>query len=208
MAVHLQDEQEIDNFKYFWHRYGRWLFALLVIVALGYLGWVLYQSNLRDKNAKAADVFETFVSQGEAGNEAGSKKALIELQSHYGKSLAATQATLMMAGSAFDHGKYDEAVKHLKWVADRQSNAYIQTITAQRLATVYLQQRKYDLALKALDIQVDNAFKPILLDTKGDVLQAQQKNKEAVVAYQAALKLLPKEAPQRELLQMKIDALS
>lgn len=208
MAVHLQDEQEIDNFKYFWHRYGRWLFALLVLCALGYLGWVLYQSHLRDDNAKAADVFETFVTQGGAGNEAGSKKALMELQTHYGRSLPATQATLMMAGTAFDEGKYDDAIKHLKWVAERQSSDYIQAITAQRLATVYLQQKKYDLALKALNVNVANEFKPTLLDTKGAVLQAQNKNKEAVAAYQAALKLLPKDAPQRDLLQMEIDALS
>lgn len=208
MAVHLQDEQEIDNFKYFWQRYGRWLFALLVILALVYLGWVLYQSHLRDQNAKAADVFETFITQSKAGNETSSKKILMKLQTDYGHSLPAAQATLMMAGTAFDEGKYDEAAKHLKWVAARQSGDYLQAITAQRLATVYLQQKKYDLALKTLNVSVANAFKPALLDTKGDVLQAQNKNKEAVVAYQAALKLLPEDAPQRELLQMKIDALS
>ena len=51
-------------------------------------------------------------------------------------------------------------------------------------------------------------LKPVLLETRGDVLVAQGKPKEAAAAYAAALKLLPEDVPQRELLQMKADPLS
>ena len=33
MAAHLEEQQELDNFKYFWKTTGRWLFALLMAAA-------------------------------------------------------------------------------------------------------------------------------------------------------------------------------
>lgn len=208
MVVHIQDEQEVANFKYFWQRWGRWIFALLVILSLAYLGYVLYQSHLRSNDEKAAVIFETFVTQAGANNMAESKKALIQLQEKYPETMNTTQATLMMAGSAFDDGKYDEAIRHLQWVKARQHDDLLQTIVAQRLASVYLQQSKYNEALQALDVKVTDAFKPVLLETKGDVLQAQKKNAEAVAIYQQALNLLSKDSVQREIIQLKISSLS
>ena len=208
MVVHIQDEQEVANFKYFWQRWGRWIFAILVILSLAYLGYVLYQSHLRSNNEKAAEVFDTFISQASANNLTESKKALVQLQEKYPDTMNATQATLMMAGSAFDDGKYDEAIRHLQWVKARQHDDLLQTIVAQRLASVYLQQSKYNEALQALDVKVTDEFKPVLLETKGDVLQAQKKNAEAVAAYQQALNLLSKDSVQREIIQMKISSLS
>ncbi|WP_370577842.1 YfgM family protein [Snodgrassella alvi] len=208
MVVHIQDEQEVANFKYFWQRWGRWIFAILVILSLAYLGYVLYQSHLRSNDEKAAVIFETFVTQAAANNMAESKKALIQLQEKYPETMNTTQATLMMAGSAFDDGKYDEAIRHLQWVKARQHDDLLQTIVAQRLASVYLQQSKYNEALQALDVKVTDEFKPVLLETKGDVLQAQKKNAEAVAAYQQALNLLSKDSVQREIIQMKISSLS
>jgi predicted negative regulator of RcsB-dependent stress response len=204
MVVHIQDEQEVANFKFFWQRWGRWIFSLLIVLALTYLCYVLYQGHVRSNNEKAADIFETFVTQANAKNLEGSKKVLLQLQKDYPDTMNATQATLMMAGTVFDAGKYDEAIQHLLWVKSRQNSDLLQTIVAQRLAIVYLQQKKYPEALKALDVQVDNHYKPTLLETKGDVLLAQKKNPEATTAYQQALNLLPKENVQREIIQMKI----
>ena len=204
MVVHIQDEQEVANFKFFWQRWGRWIFAILVVIALAYLGYVLYQGHLRKNNEKASIVFDTFVTQATANNMPASKKALLELQQDYPDTINTTQATLMMAGSAFDDGKYDEAIKHLQWVKERQHGDLLQTIVAQRLATVYLQQNKFSEALSALDVQVDNHFKLTLLETKGDVLYAQKKTAEAITAYEQALNLLPAENIQREIIQMKI----
>ena len=137
MVVHIQDEQEVANFKFFWQRWGRWIFAILVVIALAYLGYVLYQGHLRKNNEKASVVFDTFVTQATANNMPASKKALLELQQDYPDTINTTQATLMMAGSAFDDGKYDEAIKHLQWVKERQHSDLLQAIVAQRLATVY-----------------------------------------------------------------------
>ncbi|MDF7676487.1 tetratricopeptide repeat protein [Neisseriaceae bacterium ESL0693] len=208
MAVHLQDEQEIANFKYFWQRWGKWLFGILVILACAYLGWVLYQNHLQSNNAKAAIVLETFVAEATEHKDVQAKKTLQNLQEQYSDTISAAQATLMMAGTAFDQGRYDEAIGHLRWVQKRQKGDLIQTVTAQRLAVIYLQQKKYPEALAALNVKVARQFQPILLDTKGDVLWAQQKPKEAVAAYKQAVDLSSENDPQRQLIQLKLDSLS
>ena len=56
MAAHLEEQQELDNFKYFWKKTGRWIFALRIVAALGYLGYTIYQGQKASKDQEAAAV--------------------------------------------------------------------------------------------------------------------------------------------------------
>ncbi|RKV63636.1 MAG: hypothetical protein D8H97_43180 [Neisseria sp.] len=209
MAAHLEEQQELDDFKYFWKNWGRWLFALLIAAALGYLGYIIYKDHKISQNREAAEVLAQMVDK--AQSKADSKQInadLLKLQQDYPDTVPAAQATMMVAATEFDAGRYDTAAGHLNWVLSNQKAPLIQALAAQRLAVVLLQQKKYAEALAALDTKVDADFAPILLETKGDVYAAQNKAKEAVQSYGQALSQLPKEAVgEREVLQMKIDAL-
>ena len=55
MAAHLEEQQELDDFKYFWKNWGRWLFALLIAAALGYLGYIIYKDHKISQNREAAE---------------------------------------------------------------------------------------------------------------------------------------------------------
>ena len=63
MAAHLEEQQELDNFKYFWKRIGRWIFALLIVAALGYLGYTIYQGQKASKDQEAAAVLAQMVEK-------------------------------------------------------------------------------------------------------------------------------------------------
>lgn len=207
MAAHLEEQQELDDFKYFWKNWGRWLFALLIAAALGYLGYIIYKDHKISQNREAAEVLAQMVDK--AQSKADSKQInadLLKLQQDYPDTVPAAQATMMVAATEFDAGRYDTAAGHLNWVLSNQKAPLIQALAAQRLAVVLLQQKKYAEALAALDTKVDADFAPILLETKGDVYAAQNKAKEAVQSYQQALEKLPKDAIERELLQMKLDS--
>ncbi|MDO4641561.1 MAG: tetratricopeptide repeat protein [Neisseria sp.] len=208
MAAHLEEQQELDNFKHFWKGWGRWIFALLVASSLGYLGWVLYQNHQAGKNEEAAEILSQMVVKAESSKDPKVLNAdLLNLQQHYPSTIATAQATFMAAASEFDKGNYDAAAKHLSWVLKNQKAPFVQALAVQRLAIVQLQQKKFDEALATLNTPVDEAFQPVLLETKGDVLAAQGKNKEALASYEEALGKLPKEAASNELLQLKIDQL-
>lgn len=92
-----------------------------------------------------------------------------------------------------------------------------------RLATVLLDEKEYDQALKQLDGNVSPGFAALFADNRGDVLSAQGKKAEALEAYKVALARLdnsdakgaksaqdrqsPSNTVYRELLQQKLDSL-
>ena len=208
MAAHLEEQQELDNFKYFWKTTGKWLFALLILAALGYLGYTVYQNRKVSQNQEAAAILAEIVEK--AQNKAPQNEInaeLAKLQQSYPQSISAAQATLMAAATEFDAHRYDVAEAHLKWVLSNQQDSLIQALAAQRLGVVLLQQKKYDAALAALDTPVDAAFTPLLMETKGDVYTAQGKSQEALKNYGQALEKMPQDSVGRELVQMKLDSL-
>ena len=208
MAAHLEEQQELDNFKYFWKTTGKWLFAVLILAALGYLGYTVYQNRKVSQNQEAAAILAEIVEKAQSKapqNEINAE--LAKLQQSYPQSISAAQATLMAAGTEFDAHRYDVAEAHLKWVLSNQKDSLIQALAAQRLGVVLLQQKKYDAALAALDTPVDAAFTPLLMETKGDVYAAQGKSQEALKNYGQALEKMPQDSVGRELVQMKLDSL-
>lgn len=207
MAAHLEEQQELDNFKYFWKSTGRWLFALLIAAALGYLGYTMYKSHKVSQSQEAAEVLAKIVDKMQAkASQAEVNAELANLQQNYSDSIAAAQATLMAAATEYDARRYDVAEGHLNWVLQNQKAPLVQALAAQRLGIVLLQQKKYDAAIAALSTKVEADFEPLLLEAKGDVYAAQNKTKEAAQSYQQALEKLPKDAIERELLQMKLDS--
>lgn len=207
MAAHLEEQQELDNFKYFWKSTGRWLFALLIAAALGYLGYTMYKSHKALQSQEAAEVLAKIVDKMQAkASQAEVNADLTNLQQNYPDSIAAAQATLMAAATEYDARRYDVAEGHLNWVLKNQKAPLVQALAAQRLGIVLLQQKKYDAAIAALNTKVEADFEPLLLEAKGDVYAAQNKTKEAAQSYQQALEKLPKDAIERELLQMKLDS--
>ena len=207
MAAHLEEQQELDNFKYFWKSTGRWLFALLIAAALGYLGYTMYKSHKASQSQEAAEVLAKIVDKMQAkASQAEVNADLTNLQQNYPDSIAAAQATLMAAATEYDARRYDVAEGHLNWVLKNQKAPLVQALAAQRLGIVLLQQKKYDAAIAALNTKVEADFEPLLLEAKGDVYAAQNKTKEAAQSYQQAWEKLPKDAIERELLQMKLDS--
>lgn len=208
MAAHLDDQQELENFKYFWRSKGRWLFAVLLLASLVYLGWVLYQGHIKTKNEAAATALAGLVEKAKTSQDKQALQAdLSILQQNYPESISSAQATMMVAADLFDQGQYEAAEKQLNWVLQNQQIPFVRALAIQRLATVQLQQKKYDAALATLKMPVDAAFEALILETQGDVLYAQGKNKEALAVYEQALAKTVQDAPGLQLLQLKADEL-
>ena len=208
MAAHLDDQQELENFKYFWRSKGRWLFAVLLFASLVYLGRVLYQGHIKTKNEEAATALAGLVEKAKTSQDKQSLQAdLSILQQNYPESISSAQATMMVAADLFDQGQYEAAEKQLNWVLQNQQIPFVRALAIQRLATVQLQQKKYDAALTTLKMPVDAAFEALILETQGDVLYAQGKNKEALAVYEQALTKTVQDAPGLQLLQLKADEL-
>lgn len=196
MSTHHEELQEIENVKYFWRNGGKWIFAALLVAALGYLAYVVYQNHRQSQNEQAA----TLAAQIQSGKSSD----VAALQQQYPDSMGAAQATLHTAAQAFAKGQYDEAVNGYRWVLEHQKAPLMQAAAAQNLANVYLQQKKYDEALQAAATPVEAAFQALMDETRGDIYAAQGKADEAKKAYQAALDKTEKDSPVREGLELKL----
>ncbi|MBP5790205.1 MAG: tetratricopeptide repeat protein, partial [Neisseriaceae bacterium] len=152
----------------------------------------------------AAAMYDSeFAAAVSKGDNANALKGLQKIQSEYPQTFAAAQATLIAADDAFANGKYDEAANHLKWLMQTQKHPLIRATVIQRLATVYLQQGKFDDALSVLNEKVEPEFAARIAELKGDIYLAQGKKTEAKQAFDLALKQLPQDDPNRSLVEMK-----
>ena len=205
MAYNVEEQQDIDNFKHFWSKGGKWLFVLLLAAGLAYLGFVLSKTYAKGQDEEAAALAYQFVEKS-SKKDASALTDLKTLQEQHGKSFGAAEATLMAAAQAFDEKKYDQAEKHLLWVQKNNPDVFIQALSNQRLAVVKLQQQQYDAALKFVDATVPAELKPMMLETKGDILAAKGDKAQAKTAYAEALKDLDeKTSPNYELLKFKAE---
>lgn len=195
MSAHHDEQQELENAKHLWHSGGKWVVVALVVVALGYLGNVIYKGQVKNAQIEAAQM---------ASQVKGDAAKLADLQSKYGKTTIAAQETLNTAAALFKSGKLDEAAAAYRWVLSNHQEPIFQAVAMQNLANVLLQQKKYDDALTVLNTPVDESFAALINETKGDVFSAQGKSKEAVDAYKLALDKLPADSPSRQLVQLKM----
>lgn len=83
----------------------------------------------------------------------------------------------------------------------------LQAIARLRLASLLLDQKKFDGAIGELNQAHPAAFDAEFLELKGDVFVAKGDSNGARDAYKAALAKMQGESPNRQLVQTKLDAL-
>jgi predicted negative regulator of RcsB-dependent stress response len=131
--------------------------------------------------------------------------AIIE---RYPRTAYAAMAALVSAKANYQGGDLKTARAQLAWVAENAKDEGLQDIARLRLASVMLDEKAYDDALKALDAKHGAAFDALFLAARGDVLVAQDKKDEARNAYKAALdKADPRDGALRGSIQLRLDAL-
>jgi predicted negative regulator of RcsB-dependent stress response len=208
MAVYdLQEQEQLDDLKAWWLRYGKYVGAALSAVAimlLASIGWRWYQ---QDQSAQASALYQA-VSQAARDNDlAKAKEPATQIQDRYGSTAYASRAALIYAKLLYDAGERPAARAQLQWVIDRSGEDELKTVARFRLAELLLDEKQYDPALAALDARTDDAFAGIYADLRGDILSAAGKPAEAKAAYQLALSKIDPKSPYRGFIQVKFDAL-
>jgi predicted negative regulator of RcsB-dependent stress response len=209
MATNLDlDEQEqIDQLKYFWGRYGNLITALITIAMVAYAafaGWNWYQ---RDQAAKASAMYDEFEKVALAADVDRTTRVFNDLKDRYPSTAFTGQAGLMAAKIQFDKGQADNALATLTWVADNANEPQYQAVARLRLAGILMDQKKYDEALKRLDAVNDKDFAALVEDRRGDILIAQGNKEGAKTAYAKAWQTMDPSADYRRLIEAKLTAL-
>jgi predicted negative regulator of RcsB-dependent stress response len=204
----LEEQEKIAELKAWWQRYGG-LLLLAVILVLGAIaawnGWQWYQ---RSKSAEASQVYAELQRVAGGKDLKKVRDATGTLLESYPRTIYAPLAALASAKAHFDANDMKTARVQLQWAVDNARDAEVQSIARLRLATLLIDEKAHDEALKVLDAKHDAAFAGRFLEVRGDVLAAAGRKADARAAYRAAMeKADPRDSGARELLQLKMDSL-
>ena len=206
----LEEQEQIDTLKTWWKMYGNLVTGVVVAGSLAVIGWQGWNWYQRSQAAQASAIYGV-LEQAVAARDAQKVKAAAgELAEKFGGTSYAALGALVAARQSFEAGDLKTAMAQLTWAAENGEDE-IKDLARLRLASVLLDEKAYDEALKQLEATHAAAFDVRFLELRGDVLAAQGKKPEARTAYKAALdKGEVREGRGgvgRELLQQKLDSL-
>ncbi len=203
----LEEQEQLDELKHFWSKYGNLISGVLIAVMLGLAGWNGYNYWQRSQAAQAAAMFDEMGKSVAGGDVAKAERTFNDMKDRYARASYTQQAGLALAKMAADGGKPDVAKAALQWVADKSGDEGYAAIASLRLANVYLDAKQYPEALQALDAAKDAAFVALVADRRGDVLLLQGQRDAAKTAYLAAFKAFDERSEYRRLVRVKLNAL-
>ncbi len=211
MAYNLQEQEQIDELRAFWTRWGTLILAALTLALLsyaGYKGWDLYQW----RQAQAASSHYGQVLEAiDRKDVATIKSRSQDLMKSYPSTAFAQMAGLVAARGLLDGGDRAGATESLRWVADNGRNAEFRLLARLRLSALQLDDKAWDAALASLsspDLESASAdLKAEFADRRADILFASGKPQEARAEYDRALSLATPQNALREIIELKRDAI-
>jgi len=207
-AYDLEAQEQLATLKAWWQENGSLVMttlSLVLIVLAAWQGWNYYQ---RNQASQASALYDTVQKAARAGDLKQVREGAGTILEQYPRTAYAALAALVSAKAHFQGGDLKTAHAQLAWVVENAKDEGLQDIARLRLASVMLDEKAYDDALKALDAKHGAAFDALFLAMRGDVLVAQGKNEEARAAYRSALeKAEARDSGLRGSIQLRQDAL-
>jgi len=205
-AYDLEEQEQLAELKAWWKEHGGtvMLGATLALAAFGaWNGWMWYQ---RSQAAQAAVLYDALQKAARANDLKVIRDTAGAILENFPRTAYAPLAALVSAKVQFQAGDPKTARAQLEWVVEHANNDQIRSIATLRLASVLLDDKDPDAALKVLEAKPHPGFEALYAMQRGDILATQKKRAEARAAYQAALEKAQPGAV-RETLRLKLDAL-
>jgi predicted negative regulator of RcsB-dependent stress response len=203
----LHEQEQISNLKYFWQRGGKYIASLVVVGLIAYAidGWWVWHNTNRAANA--ATIYATFTDAYTADNKDKVLNITKDLQQNYPKTEYATMASLLSAKTAWANKDLSSAAKLLNWVIDNSADNGMVSTARLRLADIYIDEKKFDKAIRLMFEKHDPVFDPLYYTKRGDLYVAQGDLNKARDAYKEALQKAGQDPNMSQGIQMRLDIL-
>ena len=206
MAYDLEEQEQIDEFKAWWKRYGNLLINLIIALLVAYSAvqaWKYYQSK---QSAEASSLYQA-LTQINIADVKTIKTQSAKLIENYKGTPYAGRAALLVAKANYAANDSKSAKAQLEWAAKNAKESAIQAMASLQLAGILAEDKNYDAALKILSDSQDAGFAGLNADLKGDIYVAQGKIAEAKKSYQEALTKLDARGRYHQYTSEKLEAL-
>jgi predicted negative regulator of RcsB-dependent stress response len=209
MASHLdlEEQEQLDQLKAFWKRWGNLITWGLTLVMAAYAGWTGWNWWQREQAIKAAAMYDELGRAVQAADADKAGAVFADLKERFPRTSYAAQAALQAAKVQHDKGEVDKARASLGWAAEHAAEDEYREIARLRLAGLQIDAKQYDEAAKTLDSIQSADFAALRDDRRGDLLLLQGKPALAKAEFQKAYAAMDKTLDYRRLIEAKLATL-
>ena len=208
MPLDLEEQEQVAELKAWWRDHGNLVVGVVLAAAIAFAGWQGWNWYEREQTAQASVLYDTLGKAAQAGDAKALRDAAGTLVESFPRTLYASMGALVAARFHFDRNDLKSAKAQLQWVMEKSRSEDFRDIARLRLATVLLDEKAYDEALKTLDGRHAAAYDGQYAALRGDILVAKNQAEEAKAAYKLALeKAAGRDAAFRESVRMRLEAL-
>jgi len=206
MALDLEEQEQVDELKALWKKYGayitRGVIAFFVLYGL-FQGWGYYQTK---QSLGASELYQSIVVLDEKNTKDILEKSQ-KLMDDYSGTPYAGRAAILFAKASYLDGNKDKAKEKLDWATSHAKESATESIALIQLGQILVEEKKYEDALKKVNDVENEGYLGLSNDLKGDILNAMGKKEEAKKAYLEALKRFGPKDPYAKFTQEKLESL-
>lgn len=208
MAYDLDEQEQLDQLRAWWGKYGNAVLTVLVIAMAVVGGWRGLQWYETSQSVQARGYFDALE---EAGRQQGDESiarinaAMQTLRTDFGATEYAARGALVAATALASRNEIQASRAQLEWLAQTK-NPTLLPVAKLRLAGILLEQKDFEAALVQLT-DPPAPFVGLYADRRGDILSAQGKSAAAREAWTQAIEALGATNPLTPVVKLKLDAL-
>jgi len=184
------EEQQVEALKKWWKENGT---SLIVGLFVGVSALFGYRYYVEQNNSHAVHASDLYMQVMQRVSNKTIDDQTIDIQNQlindYSDTPYAALSALVLAKMEYEADDADGAAAQLEVAIKHANDAATKQIASLRLATIYLEQKKYDEAMSLLSMDHDVAFDAQYEELKGDLFSARGDVAEARTAYDKAISL-------------------
>ena len=167
-----------DNLKYI-------IIGALIGITIP-LSWNYYQYSQKIKNLEASDLYTKLINLTSAEEEY--KDIADKILKNHADSIYDVLSKFILSKQEFENKNYEEAKAQLEDIINININETYNSLAAIKISLINIEEKKYDEALRQLEnVDLKDAFKPVLLELKGDIYKFKGDKEKSLNFYNEAL---------------------
>ncbi len=207
LQLDLEEQEQIDELKHFWARWGDYVVWVLIIILGAYAAWNGWHYWQRREASQSAILFETVERASESADLALMDRSFGDIKEKFGSTTYANQAAFLVAKVYYEKAQSAKAEEALNWVIKSASEEGYRSLARLRLAGLMIDKGDFAQAKALLAEKVVAEFEPLVEDRLGDIDTLDKHSDTAKGHYLKSWRGLDAHAPYRKYVEAKLNAI-